>query len=93
MPRRVPALPGARDAWARGIRTGGAERNAAYLESRVDWGERVRRRSRAAHRSADVGRAARRRARRQSREYLSLVPEGVEIGEIVPRQRHGLVLA
>ena len=35
---QVPALPGARDAWARGIRTGGAERNAAYLESRVDWG-------------------------------------------------------
>jgi selenophosphate synthase len=26
-------------------------------------------------------------------EYLSLVPEGVEIGEIVARQRYGLMLA
>ena len=26
-------------------------------------------------------------------EYLSLVPEGVEIGEVIPRQRYGLVLA
>src|SRR3954465_12432164 len=34
---RVPALPGTEDAWRRGVRTGGAERNTAYLESRVDW--------------------------------------------------------
>src|SRR5688572_23551384 len=34
----VPILPGAREAVARGIRTGGAERNAEYLEPLVDWG-------------------------------------------------------
>ena len=26
-------------------------------------------------------------------DYLSLVPEGVEIGEVVPRRQYGLVLA
>jgi selenide,water dikinase len=34
----VPVLPGARDAVARGIRTGGAERNRTYLDPLVDWG-------------------------------------------------------
>jgi len=33
----VPVLPGARDAWERGARTGGAERNATYLAERVEW--------------------------------------------------------
>jgi len=33
----VPALPGVRAALARGVRTGGAERNRAYLEPLVDW--------------------------------------------------------
>jgi selenide, water dikinase len=90
---RVPALPGARAAWDAGIRTGGAERNDEYLESRVEWGS-----------ASDAMRAllidpqtsggllvavpAARLA-----EYLSLVPEGVEIGEIVARRQHGLVLA
>jgi selenide,water dikinase len=90
---RVPALPGARVAWARGVRTGGAERNADYLESRVSWGS-----------TADEDRAllidpqtsggllvavpASRVA-----EYLSRVPEGVEIGEVVPRGPSGLALA
>jgi len=90
---RVPALPGARAAWDAGIRTGGAERNDDYLESRVEWGS-----ASAATRAllidpqtsggllvaVPVTRLA---------EYLSLVPNGVEIGEIVARREHGLVLA
>lgn len=90
---RVPALGGARDAWARGTRTGGAERNATYLEPLVDWGV-----------ASDATRAllidpqtsggllvavpASRVA-----DYLSLVPEGIEIGAVVARQQYGLVLA
>jgi selenide, water dikinase len=35
---RVPLLPGARDLAAGGLRTGGLERNEAYLESRITWG-------------------------------------------------------
>ena len=92
-PRRVPGLPGAREAWARGIRTGGAERNAAYLEARVDWndaseGDRALLMDPQTSGGLLVAVPASRVA-----EYLSLVPEGVEIGEVVARQRFGLVLA
>lgn len=34
----VPLLPGAREAVAAGTTTGGATRNAQWLEARVDWG-------------------------------------------------------
>jgi len=34
--RRLPELPGARELWRAGTRTGGADRNEAYLASRVD---------------------------------------------------------
>jgi selenide,water dikinase len=89
----VPALPGAREAWLRGVRTGGAERNAGYLESRVEWNG-----------AADVDRAllidpqtsggmlVAMSADRVG-EYLSLVPGSVEIGEVVARGAYGLVLA
>lgn len=33
----VPLLPGARRAWESGSRTGGADRNAAFVEGRVEW--------------------------------------------------------
>jgi selenide,water dikinase len=36
---RVPVLPGARDAWNAGVRTGGAERNDQYLQDLVAWGQ------------------------------------------------------
>ena len=36
-PARVPVLGEAQAAWERGARTGGAERNLAYLEPLVDW--------------------------------------------------------
>ncbi len=35
---RVPLLPEARRLAASGLRTGGLERNAVYLESRISWG-------------------------------------------------------
>jgi selenide, water dikinase len=92
-PDRVPLLSGAREVWEQGIRTGGAERNEAFLESRVDWGN-----------VPDVlhallvdpqtsgGLLVAVPAPRVA-EYLSLVPESVEIGEVVARRQHGLVLA
>jgi selenide, water dikinase len=89
----VPALDGARQAWLAGVRTGGAERNEEYLSSRVDWGS-----------SSEVDRALCIDPQTSGgllvavppvklAEYLSLVPEGIEIGEVVPRRSHGLVLA
>lgn len=92
-PDRVPALPGAREAWQRGIRTGGAERNDSYLDSRVDWNG-----------AADIDRALLIDPQTSGgmlvlvppprvADYLSLVPEGVEIGDVVDRRQFGLVLA
>ena len=34
---RLPELPGARELWRAGVRTGGAERNESYLESLAEW--------------------------------------------------------
>jgi selenide,water dikinase len=90
---RVPSLPGAREAWDAGIRTGGAERNDDYLESRVEWGSASdATRALLVDPQTSGGLLVAVPARRVA-EYLSLVPQGVEIGEIVARREHGLVLA
>jgi selenide,water dikinase len=92
-PDAVPALPGARVAWERGVRTGGAERNDAYLAERVDWGQ-----------ASELDRALLIDPQTSGgllvlvpmsrlAEYLSLVPEAIEIGEVVARQQLGLALA
>ena len=88
----VPVLPGARSALARGVRTGGAERNREYLEPLVDWGTIP---------GADqdllvdpqtsggllvclpADRAA---------AYLSAVPGAVEIGEVIAPRDRGLAV-
>jgi selenium donor protein len=91
--RRVQGLPGVIEAWESGIRTGGAERNASYLESRVEWGgtpEGIRALLTDPQTSGGLLVAV---PAPKVDEYLSLVPEGVEIGEIVRRERYGLVLA
>ncbi len=90
---RVPLLPGARAVAERGVRTGGADRNLAYLESRVDWGtaseiDRVLmidpQTSGGLLVAVDASNVAR---------YLSLVPGAVEIGEVLSAGATGLVLA
>jgi selenide,water dikinase len=90
---RVPLLPGARAAAERGVRTGGADRNMAYLDPRVDWA-----------RASEVDRilmidpqtsggllVALSPAKVSS--YLSAIPGAVEIGEVLPPGPKGLVLA
>ncbi len=89
----VPALPGAREAWARGIRTGGAERNLAYLESRVDWGQATdEARALVSDPQTSGGLLVAVPAARVP-EYLSRVPGAAAIGEVVPRQQRAIVLA
>lgn len=89
----LPVLPGAREAWERGISTGGSERNEQYLESRVDW-----------RASSPFLRALAMDPQTSGgllvavpeglvNQYLSLVPEGIEIGAVVERRAFGLVLA
>jgi selenide,water dikinase len=90
---RVPVLRGALEAWRRGVRTGGAERNAIYLDSRVDWGSTSdERRALLMDPQTSGGLLVAVPADRVE-EYLSLVPEGVEIGEVIARESYGLVLA
>jgi selenide,water dikinase len=90
---RVPLLPGARAVAERGIRTGGADRNMTYVESRVDWGS-----------AGGVERALMIDPQTSGgllvalsadavEAYLSAVPGSVEIGEIVRAGATGLVLA
>ena len=90
---RVPLLPGARQAADRGVRTGGAERNLEYLEPRVDWGkssetDRVLMIDPQTSGGLLVALSPDRVAR-----YLSLVPDAIEIGEVIPAGASGLVLA
>ncbi len=90
---RVPLLPGARAAADRGVRTGGADRNLTYLESRVDWGtadevDRVLLIDPQTSGGLLVALGA-----DQLPAYLSSVPGAVEIGEVLPAGALGLVLA
>jgi len=89
----VPLLPGARAAAERGVRTGGADRNLAWLEPLVDWGS-----------VSDADRALLidpqtsggllvALSPQRAKDYLSLVPSAVEIGEVVEAGVRGLVLA
>ena len=86
----LPVLPGAREAWAAGARTGGAERNAAFVEDSVTW-DTVDEPSRAlcvdpqtsggllvAVPAAAVA------------DYLSRVDGAVVVGEVRPRGTHAL---
>jgi selenide,water dikinase len=91
--KNVPSLPGTRDAWERGTRTGGAERNAAYLENRVEWGSASEwYRALLIDPQTSGGLLVAVPASRAG-EYLSLVPGSVDIGEVIARQSLGLVLA
>ena len=88
----VPLLPGVRDALAAGARTGGAERNASYLEPLVVWGG-----------ADDATRALLIDPQTSGglllavpparvAEYLSRVPGAVEIGDVTAAGERGLVL-
>jgi selenide,water dikinase len=90
---RVPTLAGVEAALAAGIRTGGADRNASYLDERVDWGTATDvQRAILVDPQTSGGLLACVPADRVA-DYLSRVPGAVEVGEVVPRQRRGLVIA
>jgi selenium donor protein len=89
----LPVLPGARDAWERGITTSGSERNERFLEERVEWRTSsafLRALAMDPQTSGGLLVAVPDGAIDQ---YLSLVPEGIEIGSVVERRSSGLVLA
>jgi selenide,water dikinase len=89
----VPMLGGAREAWRQGARTGGAERNVRYLEPLVDWAS-----------TSDEDRALLVDPQTSggllvalpaaaARDYIPRVIGAVEIGTVVARGTHAIVLA
>jgi len=89
----VPVLDGAAAALGAGIRTGGAERNVAYLQALVEWGavpEPTRALLVDPQTSGGLLVAV---PPDRVAEYLALVPGATEIGEVVPSRDAGLVLA
>lgn len=91
--RDVPALRGARAAWRDGARTGGAERNVRYLDPLVSWGT-----------AGDEDRALLVDPQTSGgllvalpaaavRDYIARVPGAVEIGTVITRGTHAIVLA
>jgi len=88
----VPVLPGTREAWLSGIRTGGADRNEQYLRDLVEWGS-----------TSDVDRALLIDPQTSGgllvaislnrvAEYLTLVPSAVEIGDVAAPSKFGIAL-
>lgn len=89
----VPALPGAPEAWDRGLRTSGAERNLAFLRDQVAWnGADEWARALLLDPQTSGGLLVAVPADRLD-DYLSRVPGAVEIGEVRPRDSMALVLA
>ena len=90
---RLPVLPGAREAWERGVTTSGSERNERYLENRVEWRTTSAFSRALAMDPQTSGGLLVAVSPGAVKQYLSLVPEGIEIGEVVERREIGLVLA
>ena len=90
---RVPVLPGAHEIAARGVRTGGSDRNFSYLETLVDWGTASEVDKVLLIDPQTSGGLLVALSPERARRYLSLIPEAVEIGEVLPARGTGLVLA
>ncbi len=88
----VPLLPGAREALAAGATTGGATRNAEWLESRVSWGSTdTLMRALLVDPQTSGGLLLALHADVVS-EYLSRVPGSVVIGSVEPKGESDIVL-
>ena len=89
---RVPVLAGTREAWQGGARTGGAERNAEYLESRVEWGGASEADRAVLIDPQTSGGLLVALPGPSAQAYIARVPGAVDIGEVRPRGSHEVVL-
>jgi selenide,water dikinase len=90
---RLPVLAAAHDAVARGVTTGGAGRNADYLETRVNWGSVDAARRAILVDPQTSGGLLVAVPRDRVADYLSRVPDAVEIGAVEPGGEPGIALA
>jgi selenide,water dikinase len=90
---RIPVLPGVESALAAGIQTGGADRNESYLEDRVEWASVTETERALLIDPQTSGGLLVCVPGNRVADYLSRVPTAVEVGEVIPRQTHGLVIA
>jgi selenide,water dikinase len=91
--RTIPALRGAREAWRDGARTGGADRNLRYLEPLVSWGA-VSDEDRALLMDPQTsGGLLVALPAAAARDYIARVAGAVEIGAVITRGTHAIVLA
>jgi selenide,water dikinase len=89
---RLPELPAARQLWTSGTRTGGAERNEAYLAELVDWSAASPADRALALDPQTSGGLLIAVPPAALTEYLSAVPGSVEIGAVEAPGRHRIVL-
>ena len=89
----IPILPGARDAWRDGARTGGAERNLRYLEPLVQWGSADDETRALVVDPQTSGGLLLALPAAAARDYIARVTGAVEIGAVIARGAHAIMLA
>jgi selenide,water dikinase len=89
----VPVLAGAREAWRDGARTGGAERNARYLEPLVAWGSASEEDRALLVDPQTSGGLLVALPAAAAHDYIARVTGAVEIGTVVARGTHAIILA
>jgi selenide,water dikinase len=89
----VTFLPGTREAWDAGARTGGAERNREFVDSLVTWGAATPFERAAFVDPQTSGGLLVAVPRSLLADYLSRVPGAVAIGEVADSGAPGIVLA
>lgn len=89
----IPLLPGARDAWRDGARTGGAERNLRYLAPLVHWGSASEETRALVVDPQTSGGLLVALPAAAARDYIARVTGAVEIGAVIARGTHAIMLA
>ena len=89
----LPELPGARALWADGIRTGGAERNEAFLTPIADWSRAKPADAALALDPQTSGGLLLSMSARVARQYLERISGSVVVGEVVEREEFLVVLS
>jgi selenide,water dikinase len=90
---RVPLLPGVRAAFEAGLLTGGAARNASYLEPLVDWGRTTEEQRALLVDPQTSGGLLVAIPQAKVSDYLARVEGAVAIGEVLDRGARAIVVA